>query len=68
MKITIIFLTVFYLILTIVAKLIYNYIDQMGFTLSTKEASKLYLIGNICKLISYITVIIDTIFILAFFL
>ena len=68
MKVTIIFLTILYLILTIVADLIYNYTSQMGHILSSKEITKLCLTENICKVISYAVLIIDAAFILAFLL
>ena len=66
MKIAIIFLTILYLILTIVAYLIYNYISQIGHTLSSKKIVRLYLIVDIWKVISYAVLIIDAAFILAF--
>lgn len=68
MKITIIFLTILYLILTIVANHIYKFIDQTGSTLSTKKLIKLCIIGNICRVVSFVTLIIDVTFILTFFL
>lgn len=68
MEITIIFLTILYLILTIVANRIYKFIDQTGSTLSTKKLIKLCIIGNICRVVSFITLIIDVTFILTFFL
>lgn len=67
MKITIIFLTILYLILTIVANRIYKFIDQTGSTLSTKKLIKLCIIGNICRVVSFVTLIIDVTFILTFF-
>ena len=66
MKTTIIFLTILYLILTIVAHLIYNYTIRMGHILSSKEIIRLCLTVNICKVISYAVFIIDAAFILAF--
>ena len=66
MKTTIIFLTILYLILTIVAHLIYNYTIRMGHILSSKEIIRLCLTVNICKVISYAVLIIDAAFILAF--
>ena len=66
MKVTIIFLTILYLILTIVAHLIYNYTIRMGHILSSKEIIRLCLTVNICKVISYAVLIIDAAFILAF--
>lgn len=68
MEITIIFLTILYLILTIVANRIYKFIDQTGSTLSTKKLIKLCIIGNICRVVSFVTLIIDVIFILIFLL
>ena len=68
MKIIIIFLTILYLILTIVANRIYKFIDQTGSTLSTKKLIKLCIIGNICRVVSFVTLIIDVTFILTFFL
>ena len=68
MKTTIIFLTILYLILIIVAHLIYNYTVRMGHVLSSKEIIRLYLTENICKVISYAVLIIDAAFILAFLL
>ena len=68
MKVTIIFLTILYLILTIVAHLIYNYTVRMGHVLSSKEIVRLCLTENICKVISYAVLIIDAAFILAFLL
>ena len=68
MKTTIIFLTILYLILIIVAHLIYNYTVRMGHVLSSKEIVRLCLTENICKVISYAVLIIDTAFILAFLL
>ena len=68
MKITIIFLTILYLILTIVANRIYKFIDQTGSTLSTKKLIKLCIIGNICRIVSFIVLIIDVTFVLTFFL
>ena len=68
MEITIIFLIILYLILTIVANRIYKFIDQTGSTLSTKKLIKLCIIGNICRVVSFITLIIDVTFILTFFL
>ena len=68
MEITIIFLTILYLILTIVANRIYKIIDQTGSTLSTKKLIKLCIIGNICRVVSFIVLIIDVTFILIFFL
>lgn len=68
MKTTIIFLTILYLILTIVAHLIYNYTVRMGHVLSSKEIVRLCLTENICKVISYAVLIIDAAFILAFLL
>ena len=66
MKTIIIFLTILYLILIIVAHLIYNYTIRMGHVLSSKEIVRLCLTENICKVISYAVLIIDAAFILAF--
>ena len=68
MKTIIIFLTILYLILIIVAHLIYNYTVRMGHVLSSKEVIRLCLTVNICKVISYAVLIIDAAFILAFLL
>lgn len=68
MEITIIFLIILYLILTIVANRIYKFIDQTGSTLSIKKLIKLCIIGNICRVVSFVTLIIDFTFILIFFL
>ena len=68
MEITIIFLTILYLISTIVANYIYKFIAQTGSTLSTKKLIKLCIIGNICRVVSFVTLIIDVTFILTFFL
>ena len=68
MEITIIFLIILYLILTIVANCIYKFIDQTGSILSTKKLIKLCIIGNICRVVSFVTLIIDFTFILIFFL
>ena len=68
MKTTIIFLTILYLILTIVAYFIYNYISKMRHLLSSKKIIRLCLTENICKVISYAVLIIDIAFILAFLL
>ena len=68
MKTIIIFLTIIYLILIIVAHLIYNYTVRMGHVLSSKEIVRLCLTENICKVISYAVLIIDAAFILAFLL
>ena len=68
MKTIIIFLTILYLILIIVAHLIYNYTVVIGHVLSSKEIVRLCLTENICKVISYAVLIIDAAFILAFLL
>lgn len=68
MEITIIFLIILYLILTIVANRIYKFIDQTGSTLSTKKLIKLCIVGNICRVVSFVTLIIDVTFILTFLL
>ena len=68
MEITIISLTILYLILTIVANRIYKFIDQTGSTLSTKKLIKLCIVGNIYRVVSFVTLIIDVTFILTFLL
>ena len=68
MKITIILLTIIYLILTIIAIYIYKYLDQMGQALSTKEFVRLCNIIDIHRIISGIVLIVDIAFVLAFFL
>ena len=68
MKIAIIFLTTLYLILTVVANYIYKITGQIGPTLSTKKLIKLCIIGNICRVVSFIVLIIDVTFVLTFFL
>lgn len=68
MKITIIFLTILYLILTVVANYIYKFTGQIGPTLSTRKLIKLCIIGNICRVVSFIVLIIDVTFVLTFFL
>ena len=68
MKITIIFLTILYLILTVVANYIYKFIGQIGPTLSTRKLIKLCIVGNICRVVSFIVLIIDVTFLLSFFL
>ena len=68
MKITIIFLTILYLIITVVANYIYKFTGQIGPTLSTRKLIKLCIIGNICRVISFVTLIIDVTFILTFLL
>ena len=68
MEITIISLTILYLILTIVANRIYKFIDQTGSTLSTKKLIKLCIVGNICRVVSFVTLIIDVTIILTFLL
>ena len=68
MEITIIFLIILYLILTIVANRIYKFIDQTGSILSTKKLIKLCIVGNICRVVSFVTLIIDVTFILTFLL
>lgn len=68
MEITIIFLIILYLILTIVANRIYKFIDQTGSTLSTKKLIKLCIVGNICRVVSFVVLIIDVTFVLTFFL
>ena len=68
MKITIILLTIIYLILTIIAIYIDKYVFQIGQALSTKEFVRLYSIRDIYKIISNIVLIVDIAFVLAFFL
>lgn len=68
MKITIIFLTILYLILTIVANYIYKFAGQIGPTLSTRKLIKLCIVGNICRVVSFVVLIIDVTFVLTFFL
>ena len=68
MEITIIYLIILDLILTIVANRIYKFIDQTGSTLSTKKLIKLCIVGNICRVVSFVTLIIDVTFILTFLL
>ena len=67
-KITIILLTIIYLILTIIAIYIDKYVFQIGQTLSTKEFVRLCSIRDIYRIISSIVLIIDIAFILVFFL
>ena len=68
MKITIILLTIIYLILTIITIYIDKYLYQMGQALSTKEFVRLCNIMDIYRIISSIILIADVIFILVFFL
>ena len=68
MKITIILLTIIYLILTIIAIYIDKYVFQIGQVLSTKEFVRLCSIRDIYKIISSIVLIVDIAFVLAFFL
>ena len=68
MKITIILLTIIYLILTIIAIYIDKYVFQIGQALSTKEFVRLCSIRDIYRIISNIVLIVDIAFILAFFL
>ena len=68
MKITIILLTIIYLILTIIAIYIDKYVFQIGQALSTKEFVRLCSIRDIYRIINCIVLIIDIVFILAFFL
>ena len=68
MKITIILLTIIYLILTIIVIYIDKYVFQIGQALSTKEFVRLCSIRDIYKIISSIVLIVDIAFILAFFL
>ena len=68
MKITIILLTIIYLILTIIAIYIDKYVFQIGQALSTKEFVRLCSIRDIYRIISNMVLIVDIAFILAFFL
>ena len=68
MKITIILLTIIYLILTIIAIYIDKYVFQIGQALYTKEFIRLCNIRDIYRIISGIVLIVDVAFILAFFL
>lgn len=68
MKITIIFLTIFYLIITVVANYIYKFTGQIGPTLSTRKLIKLCIVENICRVVSFVVLIIDVTFVLTFFL
>ena len=67
MKITIIILTILYLILTIVANYIYKFIGQHGTEFSTKKFIKVGTIGDVCRVVGCAVLIIDVAFILAFF-
>ena len=67
MKITIIILTILYLILTIVANYIYKFMGQHGAKFSTKKFIKVGTIGDICRVVGSAVLIIDVVFILAFF-
>ena len=67
MKTVIIFLTILYLILTIVANYIYIFMGQHGLELSTKKFVKIGTIKDICRVVSFAVLIIDVVFILAFF-
>ena len=67
MKITIIILTILYLILVIIANYIYKLMDQHGTEFSTKKFVKVGTIGDICRVVSFAVLIIDVAFILAFF-
>lgn len=67
MKITIIILTIFYLILVIIANYIYKLMGQHGTEFSTKKFVKIGTIGDICRVVSFAVLIIDVAFILAFF-
>ena len=67
MKITIIILTILYLILTIVANYIYRLMGQHGTEFSTKKFIKVGTISDVCKVVSFAVLIIDIAFILAFF-
>lgn len=67
MKITIIILTILYLILVIIANYIYKLMGQHGTEFSTKKFVKVGTIGDICRVVSFAVLIIDIAFILAFF-
>lgn len=67
MKITIIILTILYLILVIIANYIYKLMGQHGTEFSTKKFVKIGTIGDICRVVSFAVLIIDVAFILAFF-
>lgn len=67
MKITIIILTILYLILVIIANYIYKLMGQHGTEFSTKKFVKVGTIGDICRVVSFAVLIIDVTFILAFF-
>ena len=67
MKITIIILTILYLILVIIANYIYKLTGQHGTEFSTKKFVKVGTIGDICRVVSFAVLIIDVAFILAFF-
>ena len=67
MEITIIILTILYLILVIIANYIYKLMGQHGTEFSTKKFVKVGTIGDICRVVSFAVLIIDVAFILAFF-
>lgn len=67
MKITIIILTIFYLILVIIANYIHKLMGQHGTEFSTKKFVKVGTIVDICRVVSFAVLIIDVAFILAFF-
>ena len=67
MKIIIIILTIFYLILVIIANYIYKLMGQHGTEFSAKKFVKVGTIGDICRVVSFAVLIIDVAFILAFF-
>lgn len=67
MKITIIILTILYLVLTIVANYIYKFMGQHGTEFSTKKFIKVGTIGDVCRVVGSAVLIIDVVFILAFF-
>ena len=67
MKIIIIILTILYLILTIVANYIYKFMGQHGTEFSTKKFIKVGTVGDICRVVGSAVLIIDVVFILAFF-
>ena len=67
MKITIIILTILYLILVIISNYIYKLMGWHGTEFSTKKFVKVGTIGDICRVVSFAVLIIDVAFILAFF-
>ena len=67
MKITIIILTILYLILVIIANYIYKLMGRHGTEFSTNKFVKVGTIRDICRVVSFAVLIIDVAFILAFF-